>query len=293
MRCTNCSYPLWDIAARTCPECGEGFSPADYEFPPCGVRFCCPACDHAHEGTDARGQIGPGEFACDGCGAPMSAAVAVVRLRPEASDKYMAVQQLPWLDRSRLGFWRAWWKTFALSLASRRNTIRGTPMGSSAMQAVWYSIASMCVLMSPHVATSSYLLISALLSSQAGSPDASEQVGFALGYTHFMLWTAGIMVVWLPLWIVTTHAVLCFTGDVHAPMRRTAHALCYSTGLNFIFAVPFFGLFFMIFMLACWPLCAATMLAEAQRVPRWRALLAVLSMHLTILVWGYLRLVFG
>lgn len=294
MRCTNCSYPLWDIAARTCPECGEGFSPADYEFPPCGVRFCCPACDHAHEGTDARGQIELGEFACAGCKAPMSAAVAVVRLKPGESEPSVVCPDMPWLNRSRHGFWRAWWKTFKFSITSPRILMRCTPSESSWVQAVWYALV--CIL------TASLLmsLLRGPLWIIAWSRDSLNLgdllVVLAFSMARHLLWNAWWMVVMLLTHIATSHASLRLTGKAQGTMRRTTQALCYSMGLYLIvassieasmFAFDIISnysgysqvyIYLKVSIVISWAIFAMIMLVEAQRVSCLRALLAMLAM---------------
>lgn len=32
MRCKTCNYRLWNLAGRTCPECGTGFRPSGFEI---------------------------------------------------------------------------------------------------------------------------------------------------------------------------------------------------------------------------------------------------------------------
>ncbi len=44
MLCTHCRYPLWNLTARACPECGRSFSAHDYRFDST-VRWRCPACE--------------------------------------------------------------------------------------------------------------------------------------------------------------------------------------------------------------------------------------------------------
>jgi hypothetical protein len=282
MHCTNCSYPLWDISARTCPECGEGFNPANYDFPPCGVRFCCPACDQAYYGTTRQGQLNPAEFACAGCGAPMSAAVAVVRLKPDASEPKVNNRILPWLRRSRLGFGRAWLETFTQSNVSQQTLMDHTPPQSSLRDAALYSLVTIILWTMPP-AVGDLVMSNLSNPSLSGVADMVTKAGLMIGG---VLAAAGSIFVMLLVWIVTTHATLWLTGGSRWPIRRTAHALFYSTGANAIIIFSMMALCFgierflllilSVFAFFCWAIMAARMLSYAQETPRWRAYLATL-----------------
>lgn len=274
MRCNGCSYPLWNITARQCPECGKGFNPGEYEFTPGLVQFCCPACNQVYYGTDARGQMLPPEFACAGCGQPMSAAAAVVRIKPGVRESETTLRELPWIERSRLGFWRGWWETFKLSITSPRVMMRRTPPQSSWVSAAWYSLLSILMFMAPQVITVVVIFLIAAAAFAGGRVRGGMSLAFAGGTGLFVLLVAGSMLASLLLWIVAAHATLRLTGAVHGSMRRTAHALCYSTGANFIVAVPLLGLYLSTFASIYWLALAAVMLTEAQRVQWWRAVLA-------------------
>jgi hypothetical protein len=282
MRCNECAYPLWNITSRQCPECGKGFNPAEYEFLPGLVQFCCPACNQAYYGTDERGQMVPSEFVCAGCNAPMSAAVAVVRLKPGAREADATKQELPWLERSRRGFFSAWWGTFKLSIVSPRIMMRRTSPKSSGLQAAWYSLLSILIFMVPQVVTLVGVFLIAVAAFAGGRGGGRVSMAFAGGTGLFVLVVAGSMFVSLLLWIVSAHVLLRLTGKVQGPMRRTAHALCYSTGANFLIAVPLLGMYLSVFASAYWLVLAVVMLAEAQRVQVWRAVLAAMIAPLLI-----------
>lgn len=68
MNCKTCDYALWNLRTRVCPECGSSFNVADFEWRPGAVRFCCPHCNQAYYGTDAKGHLVPPEFECIACG---------------------------------------------------------------------------------------------------------------------------------------------------------------------------------------------------------------------------------
>ena len=88
MRCESCDYPLWNIASRSCPECGAEFRPSDFEFVPHTVRFCCPHCDHPYFGTDERGHVVPRAFACLQCGEAIDVDEMVLRPVPGVAEAH-------------------------------------------------------------------------------------------------------------------------------------------------------------------------------------------------------------
>ena len=68
MQCKSCEYPLWNLKARQCPECGTPFTPSEFEFVINSVRYCCPHCNQAYYGTSEKGHLVPSEFDCVTCG---------------------------------------------------------------------------------------------------------------------------------------------------------------------------------------------------------------------------------
>ena len=67
MRCQGCDYPLWNLTARQCPECGRPFRPSEFRFVANSVRFCCPHCGQDYYGTGPVGHLVPVEFDCVRC----------------------------------------------------------------------------------------------------------------------------------------------------------------------------------------------------------------------------------
>ena len=121
MHCRNCQHVLWNAPApqpgapRVCPECGTGYSVADYEFAPGKVEFHCPHCDQAYFGTSSKGHLEPTEFQCTACGGEVSMERCV--LRPHGSvdsTQAMLEQPLPWLEGGSI-FVR-WWNMIGVGL---------------------------------------------------------------------------------------------------------------------------------------------------------------------------------
>ena len=102
MRCKGCDYPLWDIAARACPECGLPFRPSDYEFAINSVRFCCPHCHQSYYGTGQKGLLVPSRFHCVSCARLVDLDEMVVLPREGVPESVSIPDRMPWLERHRI-----------------------------------------------------------------------------------------------------------------------------------------------------------------------------------------------
>ena len=121
MHCRNCQHVLWNAPApqpdapRVCPECGTGYSVAEYEFAPGKVEFHCPHCDQAYFGTSAKGHLEPSEFQCTACGGEVSMERCV--LRPHGSmdsTQAMLEQPLAWVESGNI--FARWWAMVGIGL---------------------------------------------------------------------------------------------------------------------------------------------------------------------------------
>ena len=97
MRCRNCDYPLWNLKARECPECGASFRPSEFEFVAQSVRFCCPHCDQEYFGTDERGHLRPVEFNCTKCATRVEMDAMVLRPADTQNDSSTKLGEVPWI----------------------------------------------------------------------------------------------------------------------------------------------------------------------------------------------------
>ncbi|MCA9299018.1 MAG: hypothetical protein KDA28_08125, partial [Phycisphaerales bacterium] len=96
MRCRTCQYELWNLAERTCPECGSPYLPSDYDFVPNTVEFLCPNCERAYYGLDERGHPPRGEVTCE-CGFEVDLDQMILRPRDGCRTADTMPQHHPWL----------------------------------------------------------------------------------------------------------------------------------------------------------------------------------------------------
>src|SRR5688572_3956647 len=118
MRCKTCDYPLWNLKARQCPECGRAFVPSEFEFVLNSVRFCCQHCDQAYYGTGPRGELVPADFVCVACGQRTRMDDMVLRPAQGVEEKQTQVLKMPWLERAQRGRISAWFSTLGMAMAS-------------------------------------------------------------------------------------------------------------------------------------------------------------------------------
>ena len=143
MRCKACDYPLWNLRARQCPECGLPFRPDEFEFRPNSVCFCCPHCNQSYYGTDAHGHLEPPAFNCVTCGRHVVMNEMVLLPAEGLDEKHTKAAVNPWLERHREGWWRSWFRSIGQALASPGQLMKGTPVESSMKQAWWYFTATL------------------------------------------------------------------------------------------------------------------------------------------------------
>ncbi|HMN96665.1 MAG TPA: hypothetical protein PKC43_09490 [Phycisphaerales bacterium] len=236
MDCQTCGYALWNLAARTCPECGTAFRPSEFDFAPGSVRFCCPSCDQAYYGTDARGQLVPRAFRCVRCGEAVDADSTVVRpLEGDATGVVSSSTLMPWLRRAELGRTKAWFMTLGQALAAPATLVRGVPVRDSA----WSALGFMCMTLLTYALA---MLGPVLLLHFVGFGNVPGMAtsGVIGGLLLLVLATfAGGVALGL-LWLLIAHTIMRLIGGTQHPLRRTAHAICYSSLAALPAAIPCF-----------------------------------------------------
>ncbi|MHC5003317.1 MAG: hypothetical protein ACYTJ0_09345 [Planctomycetota bacterium] len=294
MRCPDCDYPLWNLKARECPECGRAFRPSEFEYVVNSVRFCCPYCDQTYFGTGDNGHLVPPAFDCVSCGRPVTMDEMVLRPAEGVQEMQTRVDHVPWLERSRQGFFRCWIRTVVQSLISPHRLARGLGPEPRAGHAWWFLFFSWTLFVLGGVAAP--LLAIALFQAISGDPDAiglfMVAVGIAVG--------GGLaMSVYVALWAVSAQLLLRITGGANEPIDRTIESLCYGSGAAAVIAVPCLGPYCGSIVGGVWWIISAILiLTGAQRVHGGRASLAVLGLPtllatvgIALYLWFFLALI--
>ncbi|MFA9479918.1 hypothetical protein ACERK3_16665 [Phycisphaerales bacterium AB-hyl4] len=296
MQCRTCGYALWNLSQPRCPECGDGFDLRSYRYRPGTVAFACPHCQAHHAGQgDQYLPANSDEATCSACGQTM--AVTHMSVVPLSDDAWaVEAQALPWDNRRRVGFWRAWWRTFVMVLLRPTQLVDRLQPDSS--YGVSYLFAFVCHLLGAVVQT---LTCGGLMLIPIGIITVSGNTG---GVEMFMM--VGIVVLFGGLLLVSAAitpllATLLVAGPAHLmlwliePKREqrflvTARLVNYALAPAALMAVPIVG-FYCGQAVYIWTLVAAIiMLSRAHHTHGGKATLAVLWLPGTLLV-GYLMLV--
>ncbi len=269
MRCKVCDYRLWNLPSRRCPECGTEFRPSEFEFVPNSVRFCCPHCNQAYYGTGPRGHLVPYAFDCVSCGRPINMDEMILLPAEGVREEHTAVGDIPWLERGKYGFFRAWLRTIGMAMGSPMALIRrlsfapGDPIG--------FGFALLTVAVS--------LMVGALF--PCGLPMA---VGFAAspaGGELLLIFLVGVLFEFLlvlavlVIWPLITHFMLHLLGGSIEPLRRTYQAFCFSAGAGVCLAFPCLGVYGIGWI--WWIVSAILMVKEGHRISGGKATAAVLT----------------
>lgn len=291
MRCRECDYPLWNLATRTCPECGTNFAPSDQDFAPNQVRFCCQYCDTAYYGTTRRGHLEPPEFDCVKCGRHICMDEMVLRPAEGANESDTIGTSVPWIEPSN-GRFKAWFAMIGRSMTAPGDLGRGITSASSVGTAWVYAAITWLVISFFGVGVP-LLAIGVLQLLDGRTGEAAGMVAAALGST---IGITGLVLFSLLIWGATIQGLLRITGGCTHGMGRTYQVLCYSSGPNVLVAVPCIGPYCAGYVGSIWQVVSATiMLCPAQNVSGARAALATLTFPVvaTLLGFtGYMGLIF-
>lgn len=280
MRCRTCDYPLWNLTTRKCPECGGAFNPADFDFVPGSVRFCCPGCRQAYYGTGPNGHLVPAAFVCVTCGRSLRMDDMVLLPADGVDERRTVADVNPWLERDKRGLLKAWLATVGFGLVMPQRLVRNLP-GNSSLAAAWgFAVAALAVFLASGL-LSLFLSIALLVSRTGGGSMAGALGGGGVTYVIAL----AVVLLLVVLWGLVTHAMLKVTGGCRLTLRRTYEALCYTAGASAAMAVPCIGVYPMGFIGATWwVVCAVLAVAAGHRVHGGRAALAVISLPASIIV---------
>lgn len=295
MRCKNCDYPLWQISARLCPECGAPFKPSDYEFTLNSVRFCCPHCEQDYYGTGPTGHLVPRSFNCVRCSKPIDMDEMVLLPTEGVQEHQTEADRQPWLERGvRRGFFSAFFATTGYALVKPGRLLRATPPQSGAWAATWFMLCSLGGLALVYGVF--MLLFFGLITGAAAMGGGGGPGGGAFLLGMGAGWAGGALVFWLLILVLSTlvgHGILRISGGCAHGLGRTWQALCYASGANIASAVPCLGAYF---GWIWWIVGGCVALKEAQKVHGGRAALAVLAVPVTVIllaIGGYAALIYS
>lgn len=283
MRCETCGYRLWNLPSRTCPECGTEFLPSRYEFVANSVRFCCPHCGEGYYGTGPKGHLVPASFDCASCGRHVHMDEMVLLPTAGVEEEQTQVDRMPWLQRKRSGFFRAWFSTIGMALIHPIRLMRAVPKSSSPGQALRFAVLTNTLTWSIGFGPlMMFPMIVVGLSSTTGARAIPVLEVLAIAGV-MVLFAAGGTFAFLAGWGAVAHGLLRATGSTAGTIGRTYQAIGYAAGANIMTAVPCIGYYF---GWIWWVVSAVLMVKEGQRVQGWRATFAVLTFPALLLFTG-------
>ena len=261
MRCKGCGYSLWNVPGRTCPECGRGFAPSEFEFRPNTVEFCCPGCMQQYYGTDKDGLPVPREFACVRCGSACSLDTMVLRLAPGATDDETEVARVPW-ERPGRGVLGRFWSTVRDGIGAPAALGKAAAAGADCWAAFRFALALLAAAAVPTALTAMVVI------------GFFEGVGTAGARTGGVAWrssmlamvgtvslSAGGAIVGVLLLLSVAAAlasVILRTLGRPVPWRVTWPVYAYSLGPMIFAAIPCLGPYCVAWPAAIWVIVAVT-----------------------------------
>jgi len=281
VRCNQCDYPLWNLRARLCPECGTAFLPSGRSYVPNSVRFCCTNCGQDYYGTDSNGHLVPASFDCVKCGEPQTMDEMVMLPTEGVTEEQTKVFVMPWLDASYLGKpVRAWYATMGLVVSSPTRLCRAIPDGASVARAWSFAIFTILVLMA--FGLGPITLLKLANSSSYGFRNFMSIAG--LSAMFYIIVFVGIVIV-VGLWGLLAHGILKATGPTSGTIGRTYQAMLYSLASTFLAGVPGIGPYGLWpIWLLWWIISCSIMLRTLQKVHGFRAFLASALLPLVMIV---------
>lgn len=287
MRCKGCGYSLFNHRGRTCPECGTSFAPADFEFRPNAVEFCCPGCMQPYYGTDARGLPEPRAFACVSCGAACDLGTMVLRPAPGVREDEAELNRVPWEDRS-LAWRRRFLRTVgdAMVRPSRLGAaIAGSQGGGAARFLLTVALVAAVPTALAVLVFTGFLTMGAVPpgSTMSAASARNDLLAIALGCAAGV--AAAVAAVLAGVLAVAGLATLVLRiAGVDAPWRRTWPTFAYTAAPLVVCAVPCLGPYCGVYVAGVWWLVAAGIaLGSSCRASVGRAIAAVVIPAVAVL----------
>jgi predicted RNA-binding Zn-ribbon protein involved in translation (DUF1610 family) len=291
MHCFTCGYALWNLTEPRCPECGREFDLREYRFVPGTVAFACPLCGGLHQGSGDAYLPGLSDTVrCQACGEMIETRRMMVA--PLVDDPQTAIADpLPWVDRKRLGLWRAWWKTAVMGMVSPGKIGQRIGFDGNFSDAYKFALMTFAVTLTVQVVCVGILLslvIVAFAGVNASSGNPPDMLVLILIMWAIMIGSAVLGSVLGPLLIAgiqggCAHLFLRVTGPIKRNFSVTAQAILYAHGPVIWMGIPICG-WYLGFAFQIWALVASILvLMRAQAVGGVRATFALLWLPLVFL----------
>lgn len=259
------------MAPGRCPECGRDWTHREFHYLPGRVRFLCPHCDHAYAGLGRDGRPWPESFDCRACGQHVTLDTMRALPAPGLGTDQVMGNIHPWVERARIGRWRAFWRTLRATLTAPHELGRAQPQNARVRDALAFSAWVSAITLTLPLTCMGFQAIPMLLAAPGAAITSSEtmlMLGAALGLIAFRPLIALLQA-------AVGHAVLKATGPVRGGWSVTACACLYGMGPVVADSIP---------CLACvspvgsiWSLISSIIqLSVAQGVSGRRASLALL-----------------
>lgn len=182
-----------------------------------------PSCA-GHPGIDAQGPcLSCGRWACDVCAMPAVAGL----LCP-----LCASERLPWEDRARLGFWRAYYRTLVGSMLSPWELFGKLRSRGPVAPALGYALVT-------HLLGSSTAVLVSVTSVSPGLGLAGGGASPVDRALSALLLLGTVSVLWMAtdvLLALLVHGVLAILGEAQAGLGASVRAICYGAGPGVLYA---------------------------------------------------------
>ncbi|MDX2117513.1 MAG: Yip1 family protein [Planctomycetota bacterium] len=277
MRCRACNYPLFGIRERTCPECGTGFAPSQFDFHQSAVKFCCPHCGQDYYGMDERGHLVPRAFACVQCAAPIEMDQMVIEPTAGVKDEQTLRELMPWTDKNvprgfkklfgQIGWGMA--RPTDLGTALSRGEVRAMPSLLFALLLAWASGLTFLPIV--------------LMSGLGRSWDRMVQEALE-GLAWYVVGGAILMGGLILVWSAIAHAVLMIGNRQRRGFGVTLAATAYCSAPCVIMVVPCLGIYMFPIAGVWWTVALRKALRTAHGCSMTRAGLAAWALPLANLL---------
>ncbi|MBC24533.1 MAG: hypothetical protein CMJ32_11560, partial [Phycisphaerae bacterium] len=278
MRCRQCEYPLWNLSARQCPECGTPFAPSEYEFMLNSIKYCCPDCGQQYYGTGKNGHLVPDEFDCVGCKRHLHMDEMVLLPAEGVSERQTEFHSTPWIDRSRRGYISSWIRMIGWSMARPKQLAEGFPVEGGLGHAFKFALSLWVIGLL--LGSSIFAVLFLLLSFNLGG-------GFGIYelYGLFIALISGIVIGLLGtlVWGCVTHLLLMISGGSLHPLNRTLALGYLANGPMILLSIPCIGVYCFVPVAVAWAMISYSILIfYGQKVSAIRSIFSVLALPLLI-----------